>query len=52
MTFPIIVAHALKRCLQRLLEILDTKVRTVVYLIYIIEFQKRGFPHAHFVLKV
>lgn len=47
---PVVGAHVFKHHLQCLLEILDTKLGAVVYLIY--EFQKRGFPYAHFVLKV
>ena len=48
----VVIAHAFKCCLQQLLDILDSKFRTVIYMIHIIEFQKRGFPHAHIVLKV
>ena len=49
---PVVVARAFKRRLQRLLDILDSKFGTVIYMIHVIEFQKRGFPHAHIVLKV
>jgi Helitron helicase-like domain at N-terminus len=49
---PIIVARAFKQRLHRLLNILNTKFGTLLYVIHIIEFQKRGFPHAHIVVKV
>ena len=50
---PVIVARAFKHRLQRLLTILQSgKLGTILYIIYVIEFQKRGFPHAHIVLKV
>jgi hypothetical protein len=47
---PIIVIRVFKRRLQRLLELLNTKFGHVLYIIYVIEFQKRGFPHAHIVV--
>ena len=49
---PVVIARAFKQCLQWLFDILNTMFRTVVYIIHVIEFQKRGFPHAHIVLKV
>ena len=48
---PIVVVRAFKGRLKMLLEILRSKFGTVVYLIYVIEFQKRGLPHAHIILK-
>jgi hypothetical protein len=49
---PIVVARAFKNRLQRLLTILRTKMGSVVYMTVSNEFQKRGFPHSHIVLKV
>jgi hypothetical protein len=49
---PIIVARVFKQRLHRLLDLLNTKFGPVSYIVHIIEFQKRGFPHAHIVIKV
>jgi hypothetical protein len=49
---PVIVVRAFKRRLQRLLDILKTKFGHMLYIVHVIEFQKRGFPHAHIVVKV
>ena len=49
---PIIVARVFKERLHRLLDILNTKFGTLMYIIHVIEFQKRGFPHAHIIIKV
>ena len=49
---PVIVVRAFKHRLCRLQDILQTKFGRCVYMITIIEFQKRGFPHAHIILKV
>jgi hypothetical protein len=49
---PVIVARAFKARLQRLLQLLRTKFGNLVYIIKVIEFQKRGFPHVHILLKV
>jgi hypothetical protein len=49
---PIIVVRAFKLRLHRLLELLRTKFGGLVYMIKVIEFQKRGLPHAHIILKV
>jgi hypothetical protein len=49
---PIIVARAFKVRVQRLISILKTRFGNLVYIIKIIEFQKRGLPHIHIVIKV
>ena len=49
---PVVVARAFKIRLQRLLQILRTHFGHLVYMIKVIEFQKRGFPHAHIIAKV
>ena len=49
---PTIVVRAFKSRLERLIHILNVKFGQLLYIIHIIEFQKRGFPHAHIVAKV
>jgi hypothetical protein len=49
---PVIVTRAFNGRLKRLLHILRTKFGRVCYIIKIIEFQKRGLPHAHIIIKV
>jgi hypothetical protein len=49
---PTVVIRAFKARLERLLQILNTKFGQLLYIIHVIEFQKRGFPHAHVVAKV
>jgi hypothetical protein len=49
---PIIVARVFRARLNHLLDLLRTKFGDVVYSIRVIEFQKRGFPHAHIIIKV
>lgn len=49
---PIIVARAFKLRLQRLQDILRKKFGKLIFMVKIIEFQKRGLPHAHIVVKV
>jgi hypothetical protein len=49
---PIIVDRAFKVRLQRLVHLLNTLFGRCVYMIKIIEFQKRGLPHVHVVNKV
>ena len=49
---PVIVAQAFKNRLRRLLHILRTRFGLIIYLIKVIEFQKRGLPHAHIIIKV
>jgi Helitron helicase-like domain at N-terminus len=49
---PIVVARVFKLRLERLIRILKTRFGRVVYSIRVIEFQKRGLPHAHIVIKV
>ncbi|KAG2745964.1 hypothetical protein P692DRAFT_20849641 [Suillus brevipes Sb2] len=49
---PVIVARVFKSRLEKVLHILRTRFGTKKYLIKVIEFQKRGFPHAHIIFKV
>ncbi|KAJ8580114.1 hypothetical protein M405DRAFT_753661 [Rhizopogon salebrosus TDB-379] len=49
---PVITARAFKVRLQRLLDILRKRLGEVKYMIKVIEFQKRGLPHAHIIIKV
>ena len=49
---PVVVARAFKNRLQRLFQILKTKMGTMTYMTSSIEFQKRGLPHCHIVLQV
>jgi hypothetical protein len=49
---PLIVVRAFKVRLQRLIKILRKNFGGSIYIIKIIEFQKRGLPHAHIVIKV
>jgi Helitron helicase-like domain at N-terminus len=49
---PIIIARAFKLRLRRLLDILRNLLGSITYITYSIEFQKRGYPHAHIVLQV
>lgn len=49
---PVIVARAFKIRLQRLQNLLRKKLGHLRYMIKVIEFQKRGWPHAHIIIKV
>lgn len=49
---PVIVARAFKIRLQRLLHIIRARFGELIYMVIVREFQKRGLPHAHIVLKV
>jgi len=49
---PIVVARTFKSRLEKVLHLLHTRFGEKKYLIKVIEFQKRGFPHAHILLKV
>lgn len=49
---PIVVTRAFKHRLEKVLRLLRTQFGDRKYLIKVIEFQKRGFPHAHILLKV
>ena len=49
---PVVVARAFKNRLQRLCQIIKTKMGTLTYMTSSIEFQKRGLPHCHIVLQV
>lgn len=49
---PNVCNRAFKYRLERVLKLLRTRFGNTLYLIKVIEFQKRGFPHAHIVFKV
>jgi hypothetical protein len=49
---PVIVVRAFKIRLRRLLYLIRSKFGGIVYIIKVIEFQKRGLPHAHIIVKV
>ncbi|KAG2743144.1 hypothetical protein P692DRAFT_20850601 [Suillus brevipes Sb2] len=49
---PIVVARVFKSRLEKVLHVLRTRFGEKKYLIKVIEFQKRGFPHAHIIFKV
>lgn len=49
---PVIVARVFKSRLEKVLHVLRTRFGEKKYLIKVIEFQKRGFPHAHIIIKV
>ena len=49
---PIVVARVFKYCLEKVLSVLRSSFGRKVYLIQVVKFQKRGFPHAHIVFKV
>ncbi|KIJ40641.1 hypothetical protein M422DRAFT_109402, partial [Sphaerobolus stellatus SS14] len=49
---PTVVARAFKQRLNRFLNILRKKFGKLIYIIQVIEFQLRGFPHAHIICKI
>lgn len=49
---PAIVARVFKIRLQRLLAIIRKRFGDLIYMIIVTEFQKRGLPHAHTIIKV
>jgi len=49
---PIVVARAFKARLERLVLLLKKRFGKLIYMIRVIEFQKRGFPHARIIIKV
>ncbi|KLO16110.1 hypothetical protein SCHPADRAFT_229625 [Schizopora paradoxa] len=49
---PVIVARAFKLRLQAFMTVLRAKLGLLKYMIKVIEFQKRGLPHAHLIIKV
>jgi len=49
---PVIVARVFKSRLEKVLQVLRTCFGSKKYMIKVIEFQKRGFPHAHIIIKV
>jgi hypothetical protein len=49
---PITVCRVFRQRLKRLVHLIKVKLGGYVYIIKVIEFQKRGFPHCHIVVKV
>jgi hypothetical protein len=49
---PILMARVFKCRFKRLLHLIKAKFGGFIYLIEVNEFQKRGFPHGHIVVKV
>jgi hypothetical protein len=49
---PVAVARVFKSRLEKVMHVLRTRFGSKKYLIKVIEFQKRGFPHAHIIIKV
>ena len=49
---PVDICHAFRNHLAHLLKLLRQRFGSIVYVISIIEFQKRGLPHAHMLIKV
>lgn len=48
---PVIVARTFKQRFRRLLTLIRERLGLIMYLIYVIEFQKRGYPHGHVIAK-
>jgi hypothetical protein len=49
---PVVVICAFHERLKRLLNVLRNKFGHLIYMIKVIEFQKRGLPHSHIIIKV
>jgi hypothetical protein len=49
---PVVVCRAFQARLAALERFLHSRFGRVVYLIKVVEFQKRGLPHAHLLVKV
>ena len=49
---PTVMARAFKIRLQRLMHLLKTKMGMIVYITTSNEFQRRGYPHSHIIVKV
>ena len=49
---PLVVCRCFKARLEMAIKAIRKHFGTIVYLIRVIEFQKRGLPHAHLVIKV
>ena len=49
---PVIVARVFKIRLQHFMQHLQKKFGHLIYMIKVIEFQLRGLPHAHLILRV
>ena len=49
---PVVVCRAFQARLAALERFLHSRFGCVVYLIKVVEFQKRGLPHAHLLVKV
>ena len=49
---PVVVCRSFKARLEMAIKAMRKHFGTIVYLIRVIEFQKRGLPHAHLIIKV
>jgi hypothetical protein len=49
---PVIVCRVFRAKLRRALDFIRKRFGRLVYMVQVTEFQKRGLPHAHIVLKV
>ena len=49
---PFVVIRAFHQRLKKLKEFLRKKMGPLIYLIHVVEFQKRGLPHAHLAVKL
>ena len=49
---PLVVCRSFKARLEMAIKVIGKHFGTIVYLIRVIEFQKRGPPHAHLIIKV
>lgn len=47
-----IVCRVFKACLENAIAKMKLRFGAIVYMVRVIEFQQRGLPHAHIVLKV
>ena len=49
---PVIVCRVFHKKVQKLVEYLRANFGTILYMVRVIEFQKRGLPHMHMIIKV
>lgn len=49
---PVIVCRVFKARLEMAIKAMQKHLGKIIYLIRVVEFQKRGLPHAHLVIKV
>lgn len=49
---PVIVCRVFHKKVQKLVDYLRSNFGTILYMVRVIEFQKRGLPHMHMIIKV